>query len=270
MSDATTTRNEDLLAVWKRWMGPVIVVAAIVPIAVSLTPRGKSDPVEWIDIASWLVFLADFVVHLRLRRGYLRSRVGVFDLVIVLLTFPWYLLAGVDAGRLLGLARLGRLMRVFVVSAHSRRLHQLGRRLGEAALYSAALIMVGAIVVRAVEPPASGFDTFGDALWWGLVTFTTVGYGDLYPTTGTGRLAAALLMLGGVALIGSLAASLGTFLQRSEAAESDDTDQAASEPRAATTDEVLAEVRALRAEVASLRQQLARPTDDAATITPNP
>jgi voltage-gated potassium channel len=41
-----------------------------------------------------------------------------------------------------------------------------------------------------------------DALWWGVVTLTTVGYGDVYPVTPEGRLAAAILMLLGIGLFG--------------------------------------------------------------------
>lgn len=51
----------------------------------------------------------------------------------------------------------------------------------------------------------------GDAVWWVLVTLTTVGYGDFYPTTLTGRIAAIFVMFAGVALIGVLASYLANF-----------------------------------------------------------
>jgi voltage-gated potassium channel Kch len=43
--------------------------------------------------------------------------------------------------------------------------------------------------------------SFDDALWWSATTITTVGYGDHYPVTAQGRLVAAGLMLGGIALL---------------------------------------------------------------------
>jgi voltage-gated potassium channel len=117
-----------------------------------------------------------------------------------------------------------------------------------AAAYGAILMVVCAIVVEAAEPASSGFDSFGDAMWWSIVTFTTVGYGDYYPTTAEGRLAAVLLMVGGIALIGSLAGTLGSFFG-SKDAEPDES----AEPATDLTGELLAEVRLLRTELAELR-----------------
>ena len=56
--------------------------------------------------------------------------------------------------------------------------------------------------------------TPGDALWWAMSTVTTVGYGDRYPTTGLGRVVAALLMLVGVALLGVVSAGIATTFIR--------------------------------------------------------
>ena len=243
-------------------MDPVLVVAAVVPIAVGLTDAGRGHPLVWLDVISWLAFVADYIVHLRLRPGYARSKGGIFDLVVVVVTLPWYLVTGIGAGRYMGIARLARLGRVFIVSTHSKKMQDLGRRLGQAAVYSGVLMLVCALVVRAAEPTSSGFDDIGDALWWSLVTFTTVGYGDLYPTTPAGRFAAGFLMVGGVALIGSLAASLGSFFNTKERVVADpdgieaDGAEAEVEEYVDPIDEVLAEVRALRAEVAELRAAL--------------
>jgi voltage-gated potassium channel len=46
------------------------------------------------------------------------------------------------------------------------------------------------------------FQSFGDALWWSIVTTTTVGYGDLYPETTIGRIIASILIFVGIELIG--------------------------------------------------------------------
>ncbi len=253
MSDTTNevtavSADELRLQAWNRRMSPVIVVAAILPIAVSLTDAHRGHPAVWLDLASWLVFIADFVVHIRLRKGYVRSRAGMFDLCIVLLSAPWYVLPFLGPSRVFGLARLARLGRAFVVSSQGKKIKELGRRLGQAALYSFALIVVCAIVVEAVEPASNGYENMGDALWWAVVTFTTVGYGDLYPTTGAGRFVAVLLMLGGIALIGSLAASLGSFFNKG-----DDTEDELLLLES-VQQELLLEVRSLRAEIAELRE----------------
>jgi voltage-gated potassium channel len=60
------------------------------------------------------------------------------------------------------------------------------------------LAFAAAILVRLVDP---NIGTFGDALWWAVSTVTTVGYGDVVPTSTPGRVAGTILMLTGIALI---------------------------------------------------------------------
>jgi voltage-gated potassium channel len=72
------------------------------------------------------------------------------------------------------------------------------------------LCAVGLFVVEngvnaAVESPL-------DALWWGLTTMTTVGYGDVFPTTGEGRIVAAVLMILGIGLYSIITATVTSFL----------------------------------------------------------
>jgi voltage-gated potassium channel len=51
-----------------------------------------------------------------------------------------------------------------------------------------------------------------DALWWGLTTMTTVGYGDVFPRTGEGRVVAAVLMILGIGLYSIMTATVTSFL----------------------------------------------------------
>jgi Ion channel len=52
--------------------------------------------------------------------------------------------------------------------------------------------------------PDANIGDFGDAIWWAVTTMTTVGYGDHYPVTAAGRLVAFVLMIGGIALLGTV------------------------------------------------------------------
>jgi voltage-gated potassium channel len=67
------------------------------------------------------------------------------------------------------------------------------------------LELTGALIV-AMEAgnPGANIQTAGDALWWGIVTITTVGYGDRYPVTGEGRLVGTFLLTAGIILFSVL------------------------------------------------------------------
>jgi voltage-gated potassium channel len=101
--------------------------------------------------------------------------------------------------------------------------------LGVMALCSAWMYIAEKGANKAVENPF-------DALWWGVVTLTTVGYGDVTPQTTEGRIAAMALMLLGIGLFGALTATVTSYLlthdlNRGEAKVDTDVelDQAAAE-----------------------------------------
>jgi voltage-gated potassium channel len=57
--------------------------------------------------------------------------------------------------------------------------------------------------------------SFGDALWWAVTTTTTVGYGDVYPRTGEGRIIAMGLMVTGIGVIGIFTATVASLFMSS-------------------------------------------------------
>jgi hypothetical protein len=81
---------------------------------------------------------------------------------------------------------------------------KLVRRLNKVALASTVVMMSCAWVAMRADGPADNFNNYGDALWWGIVTMTTTGYGDIIPDTTTGRIAGAILMLAGLTLLATL------------------------------------------------------------------
>ena len=79
-----------------------------------------------------------------------------------------------------------------------------------------ALAFVGAIVMRIVDP--DNFPSLGLAVWWALQTVTTVGYGDVVPTTDVGRVIGSIEMVIGISFIAFLTAGVtSTVIQRASA-----------------------------------------------------
>ncbi|TQM19867.1 potassium channel family protein, partial [Microcella putealis] len=88
---------------------------------------------------------------------------------------------------------------------------------GRVAIYvsvsAVIIVVIGALGVLDAEQNAPGalITSFPDAVWWALVTITTVGYGDLYPVTGLGRTIATGMMVAGIALVGSVTATFASW-----------------------------------------------------------
>jgi voltage-gated potassium channel len=81
-------------------------------------------------------------------------------------------------------------------------------QLGYVMLFTSAVVFAGGIIIRQVEPEIG---TLADGFWWSLVTATTVGYGDIAPKTGEGRVLAVILMLVGIGTIGMITGSIATY-----------------------------------------------------------
>ncbi len=106
-------------------------------------------------------------------------------------------------------------------------------------VYAIGFVLVMATIVTTVETGSgSSLESFPNALWWAVVTATTVGYGDMVPATTAGRGVAIILMFGGIGLFGAVTANLASFLVRN------DGDNEA-------LDRLVAEVQTLRKEVAA-------------------
>jgi voltage-gated potassium channel len=161
-----------------------------------------------------------------------------------LATWGWLdILSSIPAVEALRVGRLARVLRIVRVLRGVRSVRVISRfvleRRAQSAFMAAALLALlmlvfGAIAILHVERvPEANIRGPGDALWWAVVTLTTVGYGDRYPVTGEGRVIAVVLMLTGVGLFATLSGFLASwFLSPSVAGRNaDDMDSLREENR---------------------------------------
>lgn len=194
---------------WERHTATPLTVAALlflvayaVPIIRPGLPASVTSITSSIITWVWVGFGVDYVIRFILapRKGYFFTH-NIVDLLSVALPVL----------RPLRLLRVVALISVLNrVGTNTLR----GRVVTYAIGGTALLVFVGALAVTDAERGAegAGITTFLDGLWWALVTLTTVGYGDEAPVTHTGRIIAVALMLGGIALLGIVTATLSSFL----------------------------------------------------------
>lgn len=162
-----------------------------------------------LDFVVCLFFLADFAHRLKTssnRREYFLK----FGWIDLLASIP-----AVDFARWGRMVRVLRIVRLFRIIRSARDLASLlmQQRHKSAILASVGMLLLtvfmGAVLALEFESGASsGIDTAEEALWWAIVTMTTVGYGDVVPVTTSGRILAGFMMVMGLCLLAILT---GTF-----------------------------------------------------------
>jgi len=155
-----------------------------------------------VNYVTWATFAVDYLIQMKLapdNKAYFKGHI----LELILVVVPFF--------------RPLRALRALVFTT------QAGYRSRQALIKSLPLVMTGAAVLMIIimgaavldierTAPGSNIHTPMDALWWGLVTITTIGYGDKFPVTTEGRLVAGVLIIFGVAVISTLTASFVAWI----------------------------------------------------------
>ncbi|MFI9412443.1 potassium channel family protein [Nocardia gamkensis] len=240
------TRRES----WERTTGIPLMVLAVAFLGVyawQVLDTGASPRLDaWltrVDVVIWAAFALDFAVRLGLSGNRLRFlRTHPVDLLIVVL----------PPLRPLRLLRAAML----VIGTLNRNTTTRARLAVFVATSSLLLLVLCSLAFFDAEYGAtdSKIHNFGDALWWSMVSVTTVGYGDVYPVTTEGRLISLILMTLGIGLISFAIGTTTSWVMdqlKSVEANVESTDREITE--------LVAEIRALRTDVAALRSTVIEP-----------
>jgi voltage-gated potassium channel len=264
-----------------------VLSLAIMVLVVLPLPEATHKLLLIYDNLICVVFLGDFTLRITrassARRYFFHER-GWLDLLGSIPSLGVFRYAG-----LFRLARLSRLARIMRLMSGQRKeeiiadvLTHRGEYAGFVTITAAALVLViASILVLTFEVGAANANitTGGGALWWAIVTMTTVGYGDKFPVTAGGRITAVFVMFMGVGIIGALASILASLLVTPEppAEEADQGNEALAATAGAVaatagsgtilmderagmpSPELKEELQAIRAELEAVRRLLGAP-----------
>lgn len=200
----TREQYEAKAAPWLTWLAFAFLAIYAVPILWPQMNAGLRSAFAVATLAIWIIFVADLVVRVVLDEHGVRFLIR-HPIDVLFVALP--------------MLRPLRVLRVFTAG---EVLFSRGRGLlktTQAIVFAAALlIFIGALAILDAERHAANatIRNFGDAIWWAMTTVSTVGYGDTYPVTATGRIVAIALMLIGISILGLVTATVTTWFVAQE------------------------------------------------------
>lgn len=225
------------------WMNRVLVAVILAAVASGVLATEPEISGRWhrglilAELVFGAIFLVEYLARIyaaaeqpgpgpawRKRWRFVRSPLGLIDLVVVLSALMPVLLA--DA-TMLRMVRLLRVVAIMKFGRFSKALKEIGAAIAERGddlivtmALAAVLLLFGATALYLVEGALQPeqFGSIPRALWWAVVTLTTVGYGDAAPITPLGKFFAGIVALCGIALVamptGIIAAAFSEAMQR--------------------------------------------------------
>jgi voltage-gated potassium channel len=195
----------------------IAIVLSVIVVILSTLPAAENEPYRTIFLSlEWFftaIFTAEYIVRLLVVRRKLRYVFSFFGIIDLLSILPAFIGIIVPGGERLLVVRTLRLLRIF-------RIFKLARYLSEATALREALyisrhkivvfistvlivVLIASALMHVVEHEEGNhdFDSMPDAIYWAIITMTTVGYGDITPVTPIGKATTAILVLVGYSLI---------------------------------------------------------------------
>jgi len=225
------------------WMNRLLVLVIIAAVATAMLATEPDISGRWnrdlmlAEICFGVIFLLEYMARIyaaaeqpgdepawRKRWRFIRSPLGLIDLLVVVSTLMPMVTA--DAA-MLRMVRLLRVVAIMKFGRFSKALKEIGAAIAERGddllvtmALAAVLLLFGATALYLAEGDLQPeqFGSIPRALWWAVVTFTTVGYGDAVPITALGKFLAGIMALCGIAFVamptGIIAAAFSEAMQR--------------------------------------------------------
>ncbi|MBY0121721.1 potassium channel family protein [Bacillus sp. S/N-304-OC-R1] len=179
-----------------------LCLAALVILSLVLDLPSKQGAI--LDWFIWGIFILDYIIRLYISDNKWEYFKGhPLDFIAILPLDQFFRTA-----RFVRIFRIIRL--IMIMNRRIAFLDQLLRKykIDTFVVSVMSILFLIALPMKFIEP---SFDSYSDALWWAIVTMTTVGYGDLSPETTVGRIIASVLMLTGIGVIGLITGTVASI-----------------------------------------------------------
>jgi voltage-gated potassium channel len=163
---------------------------------------------EWIFTILFTIEYILRLISIKTPLKYVFSFLGLIDLLAIIPAYLSLFFVGAQSLMVLRALRLLRIFRIFKLTHFLSEMEFLGaavkgslRKISIFMLIVVALVIIFGSIMYLVEKGENGFTSIPDSIYWAIVTITTVGYGDISPTTPLGKFVASIIMLMGYAII---------------------------------------------------------------------
>lgn len=216
-----------------KWFDIILIIAIIMSVinvmldSVSSISESLSSYLVFFEWLFTILFTLEYITRIYISDKpvkYIFSFFGIIDLLSIL---PTYFGILVPNTKYLSVIRIMRVIRIF-------RILKLVKYLGESqvlldglkasrrkiSVFLMAVIAIVTIIgsiMYIIEGPENGFDSIPHSIYWAIVTLTTVGYGDIYPSTALGQLLASVVMILGYGIIAVPTGIITSELNRTQA-----------------------------------------------------
>lgn len=206
-TDTKTGRNFDLYLLWLIMVSVLVVMLESVP-ELDTQFHYEFGIIEWVLT---IVFTIEYILRLWISPKplkYVFSWWGIIDLLSILPTYISFFMVGYHYLLVVRIFRLLRVFRILKLVRFNSEAQVLMNAL-KSSLYKITIFLMAVLaivtllgtVMYVVEGGEKGFTSIPQGIYWAIVTVTTVGYGDMIPSTALGKFISSVAMIMGYAII---------------------------------------------------------------------
>lgn len=206
---------EDNQSVKGRWFDlsiQFLIVLSLISFTIETLPNltpALQNILRYFETVTVVIFTIEYLLRLFVSDKKFRFILSFYGLIDLFAILPFYLALGIDL-RSIRIFRMFRLFRIFKMLRFTRAITQLSKAFKsikeELILFmilSSFLLYLSSVGIYYFEHQAQPdvFKSVFHSLWWAIATFTTVGYGDIYPVTAGGKIFTSIMLLIGIGII---------------------------------------------------------------------